>query len=188
MNKKALTIAIDGLAGSGKSTLAKELQNVYPEIQIVEMDSFFLPLGLRAPFYPQKSVFLEYDYGRLLSQVFIPFQKGLATSYTKYNWVTDEIGCEEFYVSPDKILVLDGVTSFYPKIQDCVWFDYRIFVECAYKTRWARVKKRDDIIAKKFGGYNEKTRDYYKNEWVPMENNYFKEYRPDKIADIIMEN
>ena len=186
--KKVLTIAIDGLAGSGKSTLAKELQNTYQEIQIVEMDSFFLPLARRTPFYPQKSAYLEYDYGRLLVQVLIPFQKGLATSYLKYNWVTDKIGREEFHISPDKTLVLDGITTFHPKIQDHVRFDYRIFVTSAAKTRLARAKKRDNKIAKEFGGYNEKTKDYYKNEWVIMENNYFQKYRPDKIADLIVKN
>src|SRR5438105_1218207 len=115
MKKNALIIAIDGLAGSGKSTLAKELQNVYPETQIVEMDSFFLPMSRRTPFYPQKSAFFEYDYGRLLSQVLIPFQKKVSTSYVKYNWVTDEIRHEEFYILPDKTLIIDGTTSLHPK-------------------------------------------------------------------------
>ncbi len=188
MKKKVLVIAIDGLAGSGKSTVAKELQSVYPEAQIVEMDSFFLPLARRTPFYQKKQVYLEYDYGRLLSQVLIPFQKGLEASYLKYNWVTDETGRKEFNISPDKMLIIDGITSFHPKVQDCAKFDYRIWVESAVKTRLARVKKRDDIVAHEFGGYNEKTKDYYKNEWITMENNYFQRYRPDKIADLVVKN
>jgi uridine kinase len=188
MKKNALIIAIDGLAGSGKSTLAKELQNVYPEMQIVEMDSFFLPMNRRTPFYPQKSVYLEYDYERLLVQILDPFQKGLAASYLKYNWVTDEIGREESYILPDKPLVLDGTASLHPKLQDCIRFDYRIFVDSKSNTRFARVKKRDDEIVKEFGGYNDKTKDYYKNEWIPMENNYFQICRPDQIADIIVNN
>ena len=183
-----MLIAVDGLAGSGKSTLAKELQSIYPEAQIVEMDSFFLPLARRTPFYPQKQAYLEYDYGRLLSQVLIPFQKRLETSYVKYNWVMDKVGSEKFYISPDKMLIIDGVTSFHPKVQDSVNFDYRIWVESAAKTRWARVKKRDDQKAREFGGYNEKTKDYYKDEWIILENNYFQKYSPDKIADLVFKN
>jgi uridine kinase len=185
MKDKALLIAIDGLAGSGKSTLAKELQGLYGEIQIVEMDSFFLPLNKRVPFYSEKSAHLEYDYESLLSKVILPFKKGIATSYLKYNWVTDDIGSEKFDINPNKTLVIDGITSLHPKIQECVLFDYRIFVECDAKTRFGRVKKRDDIVAENFGGYNDKTRDYFENEWIPMEENYFKKYRPDKVSDLI---
>lgn len=188
LHKQPLLIAIDGLTGAGKTTLALELQKLDPIMQLAEMDSFFLPLKKRSRFHFHKSAHEEYDYERIISQVLLPFQKRIPAFYNKYNWVTDMIESENCEIKPDRTLILDGTTSLHPALQNAVKFDCCIWVESPAEIRHERAKKRDDKIVGKLGGYNEKTKDYFVKEWIPMENTYFRDYRPDKKADIIVNN
>jgi uridine kinase len=77
LGKNPLLIGIDGKGGSGKSTLAARLAETYEDLQIVEVDDFYLPESMRG----EEAIGSNFDWRRLREQVLEPLFHARVTEY-----------------------------------------------------------------------------------------------------------
>lgn len=171
-------IAVDGLGGAGKSTLASalasDLNKTGQHVEIVHFDDFYLqskirPSGVGA----EKPVGGDFDWQRLRDQVLIPLRDGLPATYERYDWNKDALA-ERIQVLPNVIVIVEGVGS--SRIELASFYDLRVWVDCPRQLRLNRGIARD----------GEHSRERWELDWMPSEDRYLSEHRPDKNADVIV--
>jgi uridine kinase len=84
--------------------------------------------------------------------------------------------------APDSILLFDGVFLLRPELAD-LW-DFSIFVDVSFEETRRRAAERD---ATRFGS-PEATLRRYAARYVPGQQLYFAEARPQEAADVVVEN
>ncbi len=165
-----LIIGVDGLGGSGKSTIAEKIRQINPnKIEVVHMDDFYFPTSMRYKNEDCNGV----DIDRILKEVINPYLNNENVVYTKYDWVNDMLG-EEIKVDKDKIILLEGVYSSHNKLKSHI--DMKIWVECKRDIRLHRGLTRDGEA-----GY-----DNWVNVWMPLENKYVENQKPNLSAQYIV--
>jgi uridine kinase len=171
-------VAIDGGGGAGKSSLAKKLEAHLTAadlpVSIVEVDDFFLPLGHRSPApSSENAIGSDFDWLRLRDQVLNPLRHGRPARYGRYDWATDEVK-EQREVLPHGVVIVEGVYSSRRELADL--YDFRVWVECSRDLRLSRGLARD----------GEGARRRWENDWMPSEDRYIREHRPQDYADAII--
>ncbi len=170
--KGNVIVAIEGGSASGKTTLGNLLSHIY-DCTLFHMDDFFLQPKQRTPErYAQ--IGGNVDWERFLAEVLQPLSKGETVSYRKFNCETMRIG-DSVQVSPKKLTVIEGAYSMHPELEK--YYDFSVFLDVAPQLQKERILKRNSSqLAKRFF-----------EEWIPLENVYFRKTNVQKRCDIIIQ-
>jgi len=163
--KGQVLVGVDGCGGSGKSTFARKLEAVGGDrFVVVEMDDFYKPSTERNE-QTAAAISGDFDWERVRSQVLEPLHSGKNGSYQRYDWNHDALA--EFHDLPyGTIVIIEGVGSTRDELAR--FYDMRVWVDCAAKTRLNRGLVRD----------GEEARSKWVDKWMPAENRYVEAHRP----------
>ena len=166
-------IAIDGRAAAGKSTLAGSLYDI-TNAGVIRMDDFFLPPKLRtAERFAQPGGNVHYE--RFIEEVLPNLKSGQGFTYHKFDCSRMEYSDTPVEVHPHPWRIVEGVYSHHPILGD--YMDIRVFVDIRPEEQQIRINNRNtpEIAAR------------YLNDWVPMEEAYFKAYNTREAADVVID-
>ncbi|MES5955358.1 uridine kinase [Bacillus fungorum] len=170
-----IIIGIDGCGGAGKSTLANKIKSNFSTVTIVHMDDFYLPSAKIVNENPtNKSIGADFDWKRLLQEVFDPISNGIEGCYKRYDWETDSLA-ESHTVPANGIVIIEGVYATRQELAGM--YDLKIWVNCPRETRIKRGIARD----------GEAARDMWENNWMVAEDMYVESHKPHEFADIIID-
>lgn len=170
--KERKLVAIDGRCASGKTSLAAELERMLG-CTVIHMDDFFLRSEQRTEkrlAEPGGNI----DRERFLSEVLVPLTKGKEFSYRPFVCRTMTLG-DPIAVRPSAVTVIEGSYSCHPELRN--FYDLRIFTDVDPVTQIKRVAVRE----------GEKKAEQFKSTWIPLEERYFEQCRPDEICDLLFE-
>ena len=169
--KPAAVVAIDGMSGAGKSHLNTLLQQVYG-CGAVQADDFFLRPEQRSParlLQPGGNI----DYERMAPVV----EKITGTEeFTYQAFDCREQAMGEWRTVPAcKVTLVEGVYSMHPKV--AAKADVKIFlgVDAAIQ--------RHRIVQRNGAEFSQR----FFDEWIPMENSYFSEFRIREGSDVVID-
>jgi len=167
----SVNVAIDGKSGSGKSTLSNLLSEVY-DCNVFHMDDFFLTPDLKVE--PRmKEVGGNVDYVRFNQEVIYGLRSGLEFQYQIYD--CKQLALTKFVaVTPKKLNIVEGVYSMHPTLMHN--YDLKVFLNIEEEKQSSRILKRNGAFM------HEK----FINEWIPKENQYFKEMKIQEQSDIVI--
>ncbi len=165
-----VNLAIEGGSANGKTTLGKLLAQVY-DCTVFHMDDFFL-----RPEQRTKERFAEpggnVDRERFLEEVLLPLHKQESVSYRRFDCSTFTLA-EPALVIPSKLTVIEGAYSMHPELAE--YYNLSVFLEISPELQRKRIEKRNTPeLAKRFF-----------EEWIPMEQRYFKELQVKERCDIL---
>lgn len=171
VKKESINIAIEGNSGAGKSTLAKFINSIYKG-NLFHMDDFFLRPEQKIE-ERLKEVGGNIDYERFKYEIINGLESNSEFNYQTYNCKTLKLD-QVHTVEPNVLNIVEGVYSMHPRFIDI--YDYKIFLEIEEKIQIERILNRSgEFMLKRFI-----------NEWIPMENEYFKEMNIRDKSDIIL--
>lgn len=165
-------VAVDGRGGSGKSTFARRLAGGWPKAVVIETDDFYRPAFERADLPHSHGA--NYDRERLVAEVLEPLASGRAGRYQRYDWDQDQLA-EWHDVPEDAVVLVEGVYSTSQLLRK--HFGYTIWVDCPYQVRLRRGLERD----------GEKMRAMWVEHWMPAEDRYVADERPDAHANLVLD-
>lgn len=165
-------LCVEGGSASGKSTLSEILSNQY-DCTIFHMDDFFLPLEKR-----NKERFMQVggniDWERFLKEIVEPLKHNSKIVYRKFDCSSMSLG-DEIEITPKKLIVIEGVYSMH--LEFGKYYDFSVFLNISKELQKERILKRNSsTFAKRFF-----------EEWIPLENEYFKNTNILKRCDMIIE-
>lgn len=169
-HQNCIIIVIEGMAGSGKSTLGEFLSNYY-QTNLIHMDDFFLPLEKRTP-ERLSEVGGNIDYERFKNEVVDHLNTDFY--YGVFNCSKGEITTRK-QIKRKPMLIIEGSYAMHPYFGK--YYDLSIFLEVSSEAQVQRILKRN----------GEFLFDKFINNWIPMENRYFKELSIRDKADIIID-
>lgn len=164
-------IAIDGRAASGKSTLGI-LSSVYLQGELIYLDHFFLPPGLRTEERlnePGGNI----HYERFIEQVLPNLKKEKDFSYQIFNCSFMRF-LKTQEVKGSKLYVVEGSYSQHPRFGD--YADLKLFLTVPYEEQLRRIQKRN----------GSESLESYKKYWIPMEEHYFETFKIAEKADEVI--
>lgn len=169
-------VGLDGLGGSGKSSLASSLCEGLKALgigtEMVHFDDFYLPSADRPPDVGDaKPVGGDFDWQRLRESVLAPLREGLRARYARYDWHRHALA-ETHEVTPGGVVLVEGVYCCRKELSG--FYDLKIWVDCPRALRLERGIARD----------GESYRGQWEHDWMPAEDRYVAEHRPDQLADI----
>lgn len=163
-------IAIDGRCASGKSTLASVLANEF-DCNVFHMDDFFLHGAMRTPerlSLPGENV----DHERFLAEVLLPVSSGSCVQYRRYNCHLGEFEPTKL-IAPKPINIIEGVYSFHASLAG--FYTMKLFLDIDPALQRRRILGRN----------SPEQAERFFNEWIPMEENYFRTFSVRDKADFI---
>jgi phosphoribulokinase len=176
MDRRPVTVGIDGQGGSGKSTLARELaQNLALSAAIVQGDDFYSDTSAREKslLTPEEGYEKYFDWRRLESEVIRSTRGGAATlRYQRYDWNIAEMG-EWTEIPMPEVVIIEGVYSLRPELRH--GFDVTIFVHTNESTRLLRQKERGENSM------------FWINRWTAASEFYVTSEGPWEWVDFILE-
>jgi len=185
-------VGIDGVDASGKTTLANLLadylksQNV--DIIRASIDGFHNPKTIRyqkGRNSPEGYYKDSFNNQAIVDNLLAPLGNNGNLEYKKaiFDFKTDsEVVSPVETAKKDSILIMDGVFLVRPELVD--YWDLKIFIEADFKITVSRASKRDGYYL----GSEQEILDKYNQRYVPGQQLYFKEAKPQEKADIIIEN
>ncbi len=171
LTEEKIIIAIEGGSASGKSTLAQTLQKLYG-CAVFHMDDFFLQPHQRTKERLEETGG-NVDRERFEKEVLIPLSKNETVLYRKYDCKTKEMLPSE-EIAPKKITVVEGAYCMHPSLRK--YYTISVFLDISEDTQKKRIHKRN----------SEELQKRFFEEWIPMENRYFKEFDIKNSCDIIV--
>ncbi|MDR2570924.1 MAG: hypothetical protein LBD23_11635 [Oscillospiraceae bacterium] len=188
--KENVIVAVEGMAAAGKSSLASLLKERY-SCNIFSMDDFFLRPEQRTPerlAEPGGNI----DYERFTEEIITPLVKPFiapldTSSQTKKTFTYRPYDCKiqeltaSVTVNVNSLSIIEGVYCMHPKILDlsiekCI-YDISVFMKIDEYTQRQRLQERSPHLYERFI-----------NEWIPMENMYFKHFQIPEKCDILIES
>ena len=185
-----LVVAVDGYTGVGKTTLLNNLAKLNPDILPVNRDDFQISRSKFRKLYKnvkdRSRVFeLEMNDNAKLKKLVETFRKNSKVYKMKaYDGVSGKINISKTYDLSKRVMVIEGVFMFHPKLLDKLW-DKRIYLKGDIKEidkrRIAREKKR---WGKKY--FPETHPDSYFRQVIIALKRYQELYKPEKTADLVL--
>lgn len=162
-------LAIEGSCGSGKTTLAALLAE-RRDCNVFHMDDFFLrPHQRTAERLAQPGG--NVDYERFREEVLQPLASGGPFSYSPFDCKTMALSVP-VEVSPKQLNIIEGSYSMHPHFGSP--YDLTIFLTVTPELRRQRILRRPAHLHRRFF-----------EEWIPMEERYFGEFRIAEICDLV---
>lgn len=155
-------VAIDGHCASGKTTAAGLISDILGG-KIIHMDDFFLPPELRTPERfgaPGGNIHSE----RFLDEVIPHLHDEEGFSYRKFDCSKMSYAEKPRRVNACKLIICEGSYSLHPSFGK--YYDISLFIDISLDEQTERIRKRD----------GEYMLSRFQNEWIPMENSYFKAF------------
>ena len=160
LEKGSVILAVEGGSAVGKTTLSRALEDIYG-CSVFHMDDFFLRPEQRTPerfAEPGGNV----DRERFLEEILLPLSKGEdVITYRPFDCSVFDLG-KPVTVCPERLCVIEGAYSMHPDLEG--FYDVSVFIDLPAKERRSRILKRNPDMADRFF-----------NEWMPMEDRYFRE-------------
>jgi uridine kinase len=153
-------VGVDGKGASGKTTLAERIASALPRAEVVHVDDFARP-DLRG-----------WDRNRFVRQVLEPLLAGQPGHYQRWDFDRD-VGAEWHEVGTGVPVVVEGVSS--TDVRLGVPWDFTIWVEVPSDVRLGRARERD----------GEGMMERWLTDWIPSEEAYEAEQRPQERVDLI---
>lgn len=163
-------IAIDGRCGSGKTTLGAMLQQEFGG-NLFHTDDFYLPFEKRSPDWEQVAT-RNMDFNRLREEVLLPVSRGERVSYGAYDPM--ERRMRNVTCAPAALSILEGSYSQHPILRGEE--DFLIFLTCDPQIQAERLLQRE----------GEQRFKRFKQLWIPLEEQYFREYRIEERCDMVI--
>ncbi len=170
-NAPILYMAVDGHCAAGKSTLAALLQTVY-DCNLIHMDDFFLPPAQKTPARlrePGGNV----DYTRFYKEVIEGFKSGQVFSYRVYDCVKDAF-VQTKSVEKKRLYIVEGVYSLHPLFYK--YYGLKVFLRIGKEEQRVRIQKRNNAAMQR----------RFFQEWIPLEETYFREFSVAENCDLIL--
>ena len=185
-------VAVDGVDAAGKTTLCDELfaplQARGRHVVRASVDGFHNPAAHRrrrgadsAEGYYRDS----FDYASLSEALLGPLGPGGSLAFRRavFDWRSDaKVDAPLEPARPDSVLLFDGVFLHRPELRD--HWDLSIFVQADFEVTVARAESRDRAD---FGDV-EAVRRRYRERYVPGQELYLAECRPEALASIVVDN
>lgn len=165
-----VNVAIDGNSASGKSSLAALLATIY-DCNVIHMDDFFLPFPMRTP-ERLAEVGGNIDYERFSKQVVTGLTSGVAFSYGVFDCSVGKLVAEQT-LPAKKLNIVEGVYSLHPRFIDL--YTLKVFLKLDADTQSQRILARNGPLMHQ----------RFLNEWIPLEDYYFKEAKVAAQADLV---
>lgn len=187
-----LVIAIDGYTGVGKTTLLNNLAKLNPEILAVNRDDFQIPKVKFNKLYknknPQERIDLfESEMSSIgkLERVIEAFRKSTGLYKIKaYDGVSGKVIIPRVYDFSKRIMVVEGVFMFHPKLLNHLW-DKRIYLKGnIQKIDERRIKREKKRWGKDY--FPEINPNSYFRQVIIALKRYMRQYKPEKSADLII--
>jgi uridine kinase len=112
------------------------------------------------------------DYERFQEEVLLPLRAGQAFSYRPFDCKTFTLS-EPVSVQPKRINIIEGSYSHHPYFGDP--YDLKVFLSITPELQRERVLQRPAFLHQRFF-----------EEWIPMENRYFKVFDIPSKSDILI--
>ena len=161
-------LAIDGRCAGGKSTLAAFLEELYG-CDVIHMDDFFLPFE-RKTAERLAEAGGNVDRERFYQEVILPYESAEPITYGVYDCSCGQI-TRLRSAAQTALLIVEGSYCLHPLMAKS--YDLKVFVSCESETQSQRILARDgEVFYRRFV-----------EEWIPMEEHYFKEFDIEKSCD-----
>ena len=171
--KEKLTVAIEGGSATGKSTLGEALAKLY-EANLFHADDYFLQ-----PYQRTEQRLNEaggnMDRERFSGEILAGISSGGDFNYRPFD-CSKQIISEPVFVRANPINIIEGAYSMHPEMKGN--YDLKVFLKVSEETAKKRIEKRNSP---------EMQRRFF-NEWIPMEQKYFKAFSIEENCDIIIIN
>lgn len=165
-----VVVAIDGSCTAGKTTLAGLLATKY-DCCVIHMDDFFLrPEQRTAQRYAEPGG--NVDYERFREEVLENLGTGKPFSYRPYDCSTGSLKAP-VEVQPKKLTIVEGTYAHHPYFGDA--YDLRLYLQVSEALRTQRILKRPVFLHRRFF-----------EEWIPMEQTYFKTFSIGEKSDLAL--
>ncbi len=137
------------------------------------MDDFYRDIAdaERRALTPTEGVERYFDWERLRAEALVPLRAGCAARFRVYDWASGGGLGETLKLSPESIVVVEGVYSARPELADLV--DVTILVESGVVERLRRRRERHDALE-------------WEVRWDAAETVYFRDVRPRHTFDHIV--
>ncbi|MVA76396.1 hypothetical protein GC722_10225 [Auraticoccus sp. F435] len=155
-------VGVDGLGASGKTTFTGRLAAALPGAVVVHVDGFARP---GAP---------TWDHQLFSEQVLEPLLAGRPARWTEWDPYTGRPG-QDRTAEPGRPVLVEGVSATDRRVP--VPWDVTVWVETPAEVRAARARARDG---------EQVWRERWLAEWIPSEQAYLREQRPDLRADVVV--
>jgi len=185
-------VAIDGVDAAGKTTLADELvqplQRRGGSVIRASIDGFHHPAGVRyhrGATSPEGYFLDSFDYTGLIDSLLRPLGPHGTRCYRRiiFDFRSDSAlasPCEE--AGPDAMLLFDMVFLLRPELRK--YWDFTIFVRAGFEVTVRRAERRDRELL----GTASDVRRRYEQRYVPGQELYFSEVRPEDWASVVFDN
>lgn len=171
-SQNTVNVAIDGNSGAGKTTLASLINNIY-DCNVFHMDNFFLTPELKTQ-ERLKEIGGNVDYVRFKQEVIDKLHNGREFKYRVYDCKQMDF-TQSISVIPKKLNIIEGSYSMHPTLINN--YDLKIFLHINKEDQRLRILKRNGpAMLKRF-----------LCEWIPLENQYFKELKIQEQSNLIFE-
>lgn len=169
--RQTIVVAIDGRSASGKTTMAQQLASV-TGAGVIHVDDFFLPPELRTgERFSQPGGNVHYE--RFQEEVLPWLKRGEAFSYQAFDCSRMTLG-ERKQVPAGGLRIVEGAYALHPLFGD--YADFRVFSDVAQEEQVRRILARN----------GEKAYGRFRDEWIPLEETYFRIYGIREKADVIL--
>ncbi|MGI6485894.1 MAG: uridine kinase family protein [Tepidanaerobacteraceae bacterium] len=167
---KRVIVAIDGNSGAGKTTLASLIGSIY-DCNTFHMDDFFLTPDLKTE-KRLKEIGGNVDYVRFKQEVIDKIHSGHKFDFRAYDCKKMAFK-QPVSVIPKKLNIIEGCYSMHPTLINN--YDLKIFLCIDKEKQIQLILKRNgvDVLNK------------YLEEWIPLENKYFEEYKIKERSDLV---
>jgi uridine kinase len=189
-SKPKLIVSIDGYTGVGKTTLLNNLSSINKNILAIHRDDFLIPRNklqilLKKAKDKSKVFELEICDNKKIEKLITAFQKGERIYTTKiYNSQSGKIDIKKAYNLTKKILIIEGVFMFHPKLLNHLWNKRIYLMGDIRKIDAQRVLREKKRWGKDY--FPETHPDSYFRQVTIALKRYQTKYKPNKKADLII--
>lgn len=166
-------IAIEGCCAAGKTTLAEKIGSLQKhKCNIFHMDDFFLKPSQRTVARLSEAGG-NVDYERFYNEVVLPVVEAKNFVYRPYSCSKGGF-LKPIDVAPRQLNIIEGTYSTHPFFG--VYYDFAIFIKISDNLQRERILKRNKALYRRFF-----------EEWIPMEQVYFKKTNAADRCDMIID-